>query len=52
MCDRVHQSVVLNNTSLVLSAMGDLLQGKCVRIPGFHGSPYAKELRIPWLSLC
>ena len=21
-------------------------------LSGFHGSPYAKELRVPWLSLC
>ena len=23
-----------------------------LRNSGFHGSPYAKELRVPWLSLC
>ena len=23
-----------------------------LRSSGFHGSPYAKELRVPWLSLC
>ena len=23
-----------------------------LRSSGFHGSPYAKELRVPWLSSC